>query len=168
VPVPGQTAIVVPIPAADPMLREVASVNPQAVREGAAHVSLLYPFFDASSLGDEVWVYLLQFAARTGPVAFELLEVQPTPGFVHIRVPALKPLVAELRTRWPQIVPYGGRFGADPAPHITLAMGLSAEAGAAVAARVRRFLPLVGLAEYIWIVLYNGEWSVLEAFPLRG
>ncbi|SNQ51378.1 conserved hypothetical protein [Frankia canadensis] len=168
-PTRGQTAVVVPVPVADRLLQEVASSHSQAVRQGvAAHVSLLYPFLDASVVDDEVLGWLREFAARTRPIAVEFLDVVPAPGFVHLPVPALRPLVAGLRARWPQVVPYGGRFGADPAPHVTLAMGLAADDGAAVAARVRRFLPLTSSADHVWIVAYDEGWSLVETFPLRG
>ena len=161
--------MVVPVPAADLLLREVASTHPQAVREGvAAHVSLLYPFLDASAVDDEVLGWLGEFAARTQPIAVEFLDVLLTPGFVHLPAPALRPLSGEVRTRWPQVVPYGGRFGADPPPHVTLAMGLPAEDGAAVADRVRRFLPLTGLADHLWIVAYDDGWGLMAAFQLTG
>jgi hypothetical protein len=161
--------MVVPVPAADLLLREVASTHPQAVREGvAAHVSLLYPFLDASTVDDEVLGWLREFAARTRPVAVEFPDVSVTPGFVHLPAPALRPMVAEIRTRWPGVVPYGGRFGADPPPHVTLAMGLPAEDGAAVAERVRQFLPLTGSAEHVWLVAYDDGWDLLAAFQFTG
>ncbi|MBE1463766.1 2'-5' RNA ligase family protein [Kibdelosporangium phytohabitans] len=168
-PTPGQTAIVVPVPAADRLLWEVSGTHPQAVREGvAAHVSLLYPFLDVSHVDEEVLGWLREFAARTQPIAVEFLDVLSTPGFVHLPVPALRSLAAGIRARWPQVVPYGGRFGADPLPHVTLAMGLRAEDGAAVAERVRRFLPLTGSADRVWIVAYDDGWDLVEAFPLSG
>jgi hypothetical protein len=169
VPTRGQTAVVVPVPAADLLLREVASTHPQAVRKGvAAHVSLLYPFLDASHVDEEVLGWLRDFTARTRPVAVEFLEVSPSPGWVHLPVPALRPLVAGIRARWPQVIPYGGRFGTDPCPHVTLAMGLPAEDGTEVAERVRRFLPLTASADRMWTAAYDDGWSMVEAFPLNG
>lgn len=171
VPVPtrGQTAVVVPVPAADPLLREVAAVDPGAVRAGVvAHVSLLYPFLDAPAVDDEVVGWLRGLAARTRPVELEFLDVVAAPGFVHLPVPALRPLVGELRARWPRLVPYGGRFGPEPPPHVTLAMDLPDEDGAALAARLRRFLPLRCSADHVWVVAYDAGWDLVETVQLTG
>jgi hypothetical protein len=76
-------------------------------------------------------------------------------------------LVAGFRAQWPQLVPYSGRFGADPLPHLTLARGLRAADGAMIADRLRRFLPLTASADKVWLVAYGPPPSSRPAAHIR-
>ncbi|HVV11463.1 2'-5' RNA ligase family protein [Amycolatopsis sp.] len=116
------------LPDAEPLLDAVRRVAP--VRPLPAHVSLLYPgppvFEDVALPGE---VDLAEIIVGDG-------------GFVGVAVPALEPAAATLRSRYPELVPYGGRFGETPPAHLTLVMGVDDAVSQAVQRIAAEALPL--------------------------
>lgn len=172
----GQTALIVPVPFADPLLAAVARRRPDAVRPGvAAHVSLLYPFLPASDIDAPTLRLLRSFTAGQPPVALSLDKVERSRGFVALPAPALAPPAKAVRERWPQLVPYRGRYGTSPDPHLTVALldratddtDDEAESGH-LAECARTFLPLSGTVDRLWLVEFDGAWRVAETFPFTG
>lgn len=135
----GTTALVVLVPAADAALAAVRRVAPDRVRPGVgAHVTLLYPFVPAAGADDAVRA----LAAAFRPVPVTLTEVVARPGFAALPVPDLQPLVDAAAARWPDVLPYGGRFGPAPPAHLTLAMGATDAELAGVRSAVTPLLPV--------------------------
>ncbi|GGJ81633.1 hypothetical protein GCM10010123_09280 [Pilimelia anulata] len=150
-----KTGLVIPVPEADPLLDRLRRQFPALVREIPAHVSLLYPFVPL----DDATVVAVQRLV-TGTPAFELTlgapEVRGDLGYAPVDSPGLARLVGRVRERWPDVVPYGGRFGEVP-PHLTLAMG---------AARLDApELPLTVTAREAWLVAFTERWTVPARFP---
>ncbi len=132
------TAIVIALPTAEPLLTTARTFAPHLVRALPPHVSVLYPgpeptaqaVDDVSALG------------RHAPGEVELDEVEiGDEGFVGVTVPALDELLQRYRTRWPSLVPYGGRYGMAPAAHMTLALGATGEQAARISAAAAEHLP---------------------------
>lgn len=133
-----------------------------------AHVSLLYPFVPESALTcrDEEGVRSL---AAGLPAADLLLdEVVTASGFVAVTVPELQPVVDAFRAQWPGLRPYGGRFGARPAAHVTVAMGADDPTAAGrVRAAVGSLLPLRARAAAVQLVALTEEgWRPRLSVPL--
>lgn len=163
----GQTAIVVPVPAAEPLLTAVAEGFPGTVRDGdPGHVSLLYPFLDTAAVDGGVIEWLRGFAARqpARKVVFDAVSVEG--DFVYLAADALAPVTAAIRGQWPDVRPYDGRFGDDPPAHLTVAM--AAPDPAAVAALARQHLPLTSSVDQLWLLSYTDRWSLLGIFPFTG
>lgn len=89
-------------------------------------------------------------------------------GFVGVTVPGLQPIVDAFRAQWPGLRPYGGRFGARPAAHVTVAMGADNPTAAAhVRAAVGSLLPLRTRAVAVQlVVLTTGGWQSRFTAPL--
>ncbi|MFD7834409.1 2'-5' RNA ligase family protein [Streptomyces sp. NPDC059761] len=170
-PDPGTTAVVIVLPDAAPLLDTAWRIDPALVRRGVpAHVSLLYPFVPESALTgqDEKGVRSL---AASFPAADLLLEELVTaPGFVGVTVPQLQPIVDAFGAQWPGLRPYGGRFGARPAAHVTVAMGAdNPTTSAQVRTAVGSLLPLrTRAAEVQLVVLTEDGWQSRFTSPLGG
>jgi hypothetical protein len=77
------------------------------------------------------------------PGEVELAElVDGDDGFLGLAVPELDPLVTRLCGRFPDAVPYGGRYGATPRAHVTLTLGADEKQAQAARAAVGDALPL--------------------------
>ncbi|WP_309236011.1 2'-5' RNA ligase family protein [Amycolatopsis sp. SID8362] len=156
----GTTALVILLPAAEPILAAARRVDPALVRPGLpAHVTALYPFLPDAELTDQVLDAARELAATFSPTDVPLTEFVTAPGFAAIPVPALQPITDAVCDRWPSVQPYGGRFGPRPGAHVTVAMGGEAEVLERVAGEVRPLLPvrdravelqLVALTERGW------------------
>lgn len=164
----GTTALVVLLPAAEPLLAAARRVAPKLVRPGLpAHVTALYPFLPAGALTGDVERAVRELAAGAGPVEVELAGVATAPGFAAVPVPALRAVTDAACDRWPDVPPYGGRFGARPAPHLTLATGGTDAGLARVAAEVRPLLPVRDRATELHLVeLAADGWRRRLAAPL--
>ncbi|KJY48002.1 MULTISPECIES: 2'-5' RNA ligase family protein [unclassified Streptomyces] len=170
-PEPGTTAVVIVLPDAAPLLDAAWRIDPALVRRGVpAHVSLLYPFVPESALTDQDEKGVRSLAARFPAADLLLEEVVTASGFVAVTVPGLQPVVDAFRARWPGLRPYGGRFGARPAAHVTVALGADDPTAAApVRAAVGSLLPLRTRAAAVQLVVQTEEgWRPRFSAPLGG
>ncbi|GHF90178.1 MULTISPECIES: 2'-5' RNA ligase family protein [Amycolatopsis] len=169
-PAPGTTALLILLPAAEPALAAARRIDPALVRPGLpAHVTALYPFLPDNALTDEVLTAVRSLAAGFPPPEVPLTELVVTPGFVALAAPALQAIADAVCVRWPEVLPYGGRFGPRPAAHVTVAMGGSAETLEQVAGEVRPLLPLVDRAAALQLVaLTDRGWELRLEAPFGG
>jgi hypothetical protein len=164
----GWTALVAPVPALDPLLAAIEAAHPGATRAGIpAHVTFLYPFLPLTELDSGVTGWLTALAARQAPLTLEFAQVRVEPGFVYLDSPLLTPLTDEIRAHWPQLIPYLGRFGADPVAHLSLAIGVAeTQAIAEIAATA---LPRIATLDHLWLAGNdNDEWRSLGRFPFAA
>ncbi|EWM17436.1 2'-5' RNA ligase family protein [Kutzneria sp. 744] len=156
-PQPGQSALIIPVPTAAPLLAHVAARFPDVVRPGdTGHVTMLYPFTSATL------EKLAEVAGELAPMDVVLDRVVREPGFVALTSSALAPLTAQVRRHWPAVVPYGGRFGPSPEAHLTLAMGVSDADAATIAALAA---PVPARLDQLWVLRYEDTWQVTGRFP---
>ncbi|MBB5895079.1 2'-5' RNA ligase family protein [Kutzneria kofuensis] len=159
-PQPGQSALIIPVPTAAPLLARVAARYPDVVRPGdTGHVTMLYPFTDVAP------AELAAVADDIEPVDVVLDRVVREPGFVALTADALGPLTAKIRGHWPEVVPYGGRFGPTPPAHLTLAMGVAEEEAADIATMAT---PVSARLTELWLLRYDTEWRVTGRHAFRG
>jgi len=170
VPSPGTTALVILLPAAEPALAAARRVDPALVRPGLpAHVTALYPFLPDGSVTGEVLSTVRSLAASFPPPEVRLTELVVTPGFVALAAPALQGVADAVCARWPDVQPYGGRFGPRPVAHLTVAMGGPDAALERVAEEVRPLLPLTDRAEGLQLVaLTDRGWERRLEAPFSG
>ncbi|MCR6482473.1 2'-5' RNA ligase family protein [Amycolatopsis sp. OK19-0408] len=166
----GTTALVILLPAAEPVLAAARRTAPELVRPGLpAHVTALYPFLPDRSLSDEVLAAVRSLAAGLAPVSVPLAELMVAPGFAAVPTPSLQAIADAVCARWPDVLPYGGRFGPRPVAHLTVAMGGSDEQLEQVAAEVRPLLPLADRAEALQLVaLTENGWEPRLQVPFGG
>ena len=123
----GHSVLQLPVPALEGWVRDrtahydtgFASAD---ARFGHAHVTALGPFAPAPSSTDLETVAGLALATPPVRVRLERLGQFPN-GIIHL-VPdpdhALRDLTARLVAAFPAWPPYGGQFGADVQPHLTV------------------------------------------------
>jgi 2'-5' RNA ligase len=165
----GQTAVVVPVPNAEPVVSAWRKrFDGSAALGMPAHITVLYPFVTEQRLGDGALHALRDLCAesptldvefaRTGRFA-DVLYLAPEPAS------GLQALTAALAARWPEAPPYAGRFE-EIVPHLTVAHaadeGVLAEAEQAMA----RCLPLrAWLVEARLYVFDDGRWQQRARLP---
>lgn len=172
----GLTGLVMPVPAADHLLSVVERRHPGAVRPGVpAHLSLLYPFLPTTDLEDiaansSVKATLAALFAAQPPISTQFRRCRRRDGFVYLLPdPAteLEKLTAAVRGHFPQITPYAGRYQ-DVGPHVTVAMGASADSADAIERDVNALFPVTAELSEAWLVAFQGQWSLRDRYPFGG
>lgn len=166
------TAVLFPVPVADPLLRAVGERFPGAVRPGLpAHLTVLHPFLP--EVDEAVLAELAELVARRAPVRVEftadVAQRHLDEGFVPLRPEPdgpLRELTAELAARW-GLRPYDGRYG-EPDPHVTIALDVTPQRAREIAEHVAGALPPPALLDEAWLVEFDGAWSLRARLPLRG
>lgn len=170
-PEPGRTGLVLPVPAADPLLGSVAANHPGAVRGGVpAHVSLLYPFVPDGSCDEQVGAALREVFADTAPFEIAFDACARHEDFVYLRPEPAGPLdalIGEVRRRWPELVPYEGRYDVLE-PHVTVAMRTPVETAEVIRELAAGWLPVRDRLAEAWLVAFDGGWQLRERFAFGG
>jgi 2'-5' RNA ligase len=153
----GVTAVLVAVPPLDPLLAAEAS------RAGVpAHLTILYPFADAADLTPGIVERCRQLCAATAPVTVTFEDAVVWPEIVATVPSPAAPLAALTRaftSAFPEYPPYGGRFGADPQPHVTLAVSPDATL-------VAPFAPVrAQLRGAVLVELTESGWNELASLP---
>ncbi|MGA4843871.1 2'-5' RNA ligase family protein [Streptomyces sp. G45] len=163
--VPGDTALTIKLPAADPL-----------VRAGfPAHVTVLYPFLHTSRLDARVHRELTGLFAGHDAFDLTLAEFGRYPGVLYLDPWPHDPVTAltkALTLRWPEAVPYRGIFGAGLAPHVTVANseGPATEDTVyeALRAELAPALPLTCPVRAVHLIVWDGQrWRDRAAYRLR-
>lgn len=170
---PGQTALLAPVEAAEPVVGHWRREFDETASEGIpAHISVLFPFVDRSEVDDETLAAVTDVAARHPPIEFELAEVRRfEDGSVYLEPRPEQPfrrLTEAVWDRWPDHPPYGGRFETI-VPHLTVAIEPPHERAAAIQRSVAAELPLSARAAVIELWTYEpGRWRRLAQFDLAA
>jgi len=166
----GESALVIPVPEAEPAVASWRSLHDPAARDGLpAHVTVLYPFLPHRALDGGVVASLRDLAASTPAFGFELRDFGRFPGVLYLAPQPAEPFVAltaAMAAHWPACPPYGGRFD-EVIPHLTVAEGPLDDIDPAVAA-ITQTLPLAARATELWLMVQGrrGRWQARERFPL--
>ncbi|MET8824659.1 2'-5' RNA ligase family protein [Streptomyces sp. NPDC004610] len=167
---PGQTALVVHVPEAEPAVRSWRARYDPAARAGVpAHVTVLFPFLDESRL-DEPTVEALAgiFGARPAfDARFE--GCARFPGVLYLAPDPAAPfrrLTEDIVARWPETPPYGGKF-AGIVPHLTVADGHEDHVLDEIEAGLSGELPVASRIGSVDLVAYDGTaWRRRRTFAL--
>jgi hypothetical protein len=154
---------------ADELLELAAAVDPGLVRAGIpAHATVAYPFLPAAEVTTAVLARLGELVAGTGPISLTLDSVFTSAGFVGVAVSELAEVTASIRSAWPRLTPYGGRFGADPPVHVTVAMGATQAETDRIVPAVSARLPRVEVVTELRLVALDetAGWRSLATIPL--
>jgi hypothetical protein len=163
-----QSALLIPVPDAEPLVGELrASLDPSAVAGVPAHVSLLYPFAPPDAIAEATLDDLRTMFGASTAFRFsltntawfgdEVLYLTPEPAAPFVW------MTERLAARFPDHLPYGGVFD-QLVPHLTVAMQGTSE----VEDRLQVGLPIAAVADEVHLMVEgdDGRWSVRERFPL--
>ncbi len=162
--VPGDTALTIKVPEADPL-----------VRAGfPAHVTVLYPFLHESRVDAATQHALTGLFAGHDAFTLTFDAFGRFPGVLHLDPWPHDPVTAltkDLTRRWPEAVPYRGIFGAGLAPHLTIANheGPATQEAAydALQAELAPALPLSCSVDAVHLIVWDGRrWQDRAAYRL--
>jgi 2'-5' RNA ligase len=176
-PAPTHTALIAPVPAAEPVVAELRRRLDAAAAWGVpAHVTVLYPFIDPAEVDERV---IALVAEAMAPVpAFEcsfarsrwfgqdVLWLDPEPAR------PFRDLTTAVSTAFPEHPPYGGAHD-DVVPHLTVAERRLADLPAVQAAEhaVQAGLPVTTRIDRVLLMAgaeADSSWRVLHQFTLAS
>jgi 2'-5' RNA ligase len=166
----GQTALVVPVPEAEPSVRAWRNRYDPAARAGVpAHVTVLFPFLHASLVDAGTCAVLDEMFGRHPSFDVRFEECGRFPGVLYL-VPVpdgpFRRLTEAVVERWPQTPPYGGKY--EPHPHLTIAQGQDDTVLDRLEADLRPGLPFTARIPTVDLVAYDGtDWRHRASFALR-
>ena len=174
-----QSALLIPVPAAEPAVREHRAMLDSSARDGVpAHLTVLYPFLPPALIDDAVLASAAALFVAFPAFTFTLDRV----GWFGEDVVWLGPrdqqpfraLTGLACGAFPSCAPYGGRH-ADVIPHLTIGDQGGVPALRAAGAAVRPYLPIEAAAAEVTLMAGPppgtpgtppGQWRQVSAFPL--
>lgn len=166
----GQTAIIVPVGAAEPIVGHWRKdFDPAAAASVPAHITIIYPFLAQQDINDEVMGDLRRLIAHQASFTVTFAHCGQFPDVLFL-VPdpddPFRRLTAELVQRWPQAPPYAGLI-TDPIPHLTITHGAPAKKAAEAQAEVTAHLPFSCPIQQAWLIKFDGtQWARWTTLPL--
>ena len=112
-----------PVPEAEDLVGTWRLQHDRAARHGVpAHITVLFPFRPAATVDDTVADLAGAFAAvRRQPFRLTHVGVFPFVTWLAPDPPSLfRGLTFAAVERFPDCLPYGGSFGTEPVPHLTV------------------------------------------------
>ncbi len=173
----GRTAIIVPVPEAEPMVRSWRQDHDNSAQHGVpAHITLLFPFRHTAAL-DEALPDLADITSTFRRRPFRLTHVGVFPSVTWLAPePAslFRDMTRDLVDRFPDCQPYGGAF-AEPTPHLTVIDHTRSRDASPTAHRdflelADRSLPIDATLAEVRLIMEadDGNWSTHTAFPLTS
>ncbi len=166
----GETALVVLVPEAEPVVAEHRRHHDRAAAVGVpAHVTILYPF--RSIVDDAAVNAVAQLADNVAAFDVVFIALARFPGEVVYLVPdpaePFRRLTTTAIAAFPDCPPYSGAVP-DPIPHLTVADGVDAATAAVIDDAVRPGLPIAGRVERLTLIAENpaGHWVTVRHWPL--
>ncbi|MFI6874894.1 2'-5' RNA ligase family protein [Streptomyces sp. NPDC050400] len=166
----GRSGLIVRVPEAEPAVRAWRDRLDPSARAGVpAHVTVLFPFLDASRIDQGVCAAIKEVLG--GHRAFEarfdhcgrfpgVLYLAPEPDS-HFRR-----LTEAIVERWPENPPFGGQID-DVVPHLTVAQGQDETVLEKAEADVLISLPIVAHVSAVELLVHDGtRWRQRASFPL--
>jgi hypothetical protein len=177
---PGwETALLLPVPAAEPAVRQHRALLDEAARDGVpAHITVLYPFLPPVAISEPLLTTLRGLFA--GIAAFEFTLDRVDWFGEHVvwlgpRDPApFTALTSLVFTAFPACPPYGGQHP-DVIPHLTIGHASQPQALRTAADSVSPYLPIEAYAAEITLMAgprpgtpgtTPGQWRTIATFPL--
>ena len=167
---PDLSAVIVPVPEAEPLVRDLRhELDPSAAAGVPAHVTVMYPLLAPADIDpaalQEVVARTPAFTAtfrRVGWFGDDVVWLAPEPAATFVA------LTLAVQERF-GLVPYGGEYGVEPVPHLTVGHGASPPRLRAAAVHVEAGLPLraeIGAARLIVGSRHPHSWCTVAELPL--
>jgi 2'-5' RNA ligase len=167
----GPTAIVIPLPAAEPAVRRWRDrYDPSAAQGMPAHITVLYPFLPEAQISAHASRTLARLFAGHPRFDILLAGCARFPGGVLYLAPQpanpLRALTAAVTETWPQAPPYGGMFD-EVVPHLTVATKVEPEVADRIEQQLAPALPITAVVTEAWLYAPNGShWEPRHRLPL--
>jgi hypothetical protein len=168
----GQTALVLPVVAADRILDHWRSRHdPSAAGGMPAHITVLAPFLDAARVGAEERTELAGLFAAHAAIEVQFRAFGALPGILYLdpfpRAPIVD-LIDDVRARWLEAQSSGGEL-AETVPHLTIATAVDPVTSTMIEGDLADRLPVRATLESAALMAFaDGRWSELASFALAG
>ena len=165
-----QSAIIIPIPEVEPIVGPLRVIYDLSAKLGVpAHVTLLYPFYPAHTVNDEIET-LRKVCASIESFSFLFREVRRFPKTAYLypdKSESFAQITKTLAENWRGYEPYGGNY-ATFIPHLTFADQVDSEIIDNVEEIVQPQLPIMCAARELWLIAsdHAGMWSTKAVFSL--
>ena len=169
---PMESGLVVAVPEAEPRVGPVRERFDAYSRIGVpAHVTVLYPFFEAEALTDEVIGEITEAVSGIASFDFELARVASFDDSAYYLAPEpaepFRTLTTVLWEAFPSFPPFGGKFD-TVIPHMTLGSSDEGASAELVIGLLGVHLPIRARAKEITLLAEEIDgWIVRQVFPLR-
>ncbi len=163
-----ESALIVPVPEAEPLVRDLRKrFDPAAPAGMPAHITVIYPFVDPNFLTKSISEELEAICAGVPVFRFALAAIAQFPGVVYLVPEPAEPfsrLTTAIATRWPEAPPYGGIYD-DVIPHLTVAHTSNADSIEEIRTKIEPNLPArCSAGEVLLLTSRDGRWSARDRF----
>jgi 2'-5' RNA ligase len=169
----AETALLVPVAAAEPLVRKHRlALDPVAPLGVPAHITVLYPFVPPDEVDQSVCDAISEVLDGFSAFDFALTRVKTFPtGLLYLAPEPTEPFVAiteALAARWPEYPPYQGSY-TTVVPHLSVAMAHDGSV-ARLEAELNGGLPVRTHADAVWLMegQPDDRWVIRAAFPLSA
>ncbi|MCZ0991511.1 2'-5' RNA ligase family protein [Streptomyces diastatochromogenes] len=167
----GQSGLIVRVPAAEPAVRAWRGRLDPSARVGVpAHVTVLFPFLDASRIDQGVCTAIGEVLDRHQSFEVRFERCGRFPGVLYLAPEPDTPfrrLTEAFVARWPENPPFDGQFD-DVVPHLTVAQGQDEDVLEKAEADLLGRLPVVAHVSSVDLLVHDGtRWRQRGSFPLR-
>ncbi|MFF2384223.1 2'-5' RNA ligase family protein [Streptomyces sp. NPDC058108] len=167
----GQSGLIVRVPEAEPAVRAWRDRLDPSARAGVpAHVTILFPFLDASRIDDGTRVAIGEVIGRHRAFETRFEHCGRFPGILYVVPEPAAPfrrLTEAIAERWPESPPFGGRFE-ELVPHLTVAQGQEDAVLARAEADLQSRLPVTACVSSVDLMVHDGtRWHRKASFSLR-
>ncbi|WP_234359961.1 2'-5' RNA ligase family protein [Streptomyces sp. DSM 15324] len=166
----GRSGLIVRVPEAEPLVRAWRErLDPSAAAGVPAHVTVLFPFLDASRLDEGVCAAIGEVMGRHASFEARFDRCGRFPGVLYLAPETgagFRSLTEAIVERWPEHPPFGGRFD-EVVPHLTVAQGQDEAVVEKAEADLLAGLPVVTRVSAVDLLVHDGtRWRRRAAFPL--
>ncbi|MET9081989.1 2'-5' RNA ligase family protein [Streptomyces sp. NPDC004237] len=166
----GQSGLIVRVPEAEPLVRVWRDRLDPSARAGVpAHVTVLFPFLDASLIDQGVCAAIGEVLDRQCSFEARFDRCRRFPGVLYLAPQPdthFRRLTEAIVERWPENPPFGGQFD-DVVPHLTVAQGQDEAVTEKVEAALRTGLPVVAQVSMVDLLVHGGRrWDRRASFRL--
>ncbi|MFI1705884.1 2'-5' RNA ligase family protein [Streptomyces griseoruber] len=166
----GQSGLIVRVPEAEPLVRAWRDrLDPSASAGVPAHVTVLFPFLDASRIDEGVCAAIGEVLGRYESFEARFDHCGRFPGVLYLAPETgagFRCLTEAIVERWPECPPFGGQFD-DVVPHLTVAQGQDEAVVEMAEADLLTGLPVVTQVSAVDLLVHDGtRWRRRAAFPL--
>jgi 2'-5' RNA ligase len=168
-----ESALIVAVPEAEPVVGRFREKYDSSAAVGVpAHVTLLYPFLDPSTIGASDVAALTTLFASTRPIDVTFARcARFDPRVLYLAPEPQTPLLELMRRiwdRWPALPPYSGTIPRDVVrPHLTVSDSVTGDQLDRIDLAVAGGLPIrTRFAEALLIDNRSGRWTTRERFTL--
>ncbi|MFI7095183.1 2'-5' RNA ligase family protein [Streptomyces lydicus] len=166
----GQTGLIVRIPEVEPVVHAWRERFDPSARAGVpAHITVLFPFLEASRIDAQVCSALTDVLGSHHAFDLRFESCGRFPGVLYL-VPEpdaqLRLLTQVIADRWPEAPPYGGQF-AEAVPHLTVADGQEDAVLDEIEADLLGVLPFASRVASVGLMVHDGaKWQERASFAL--